>query len=125
MLNKTFLKNKVSRQININGQEYKFIRYGIDEFSQKTNDIEKIISLNGIFHVAGAGLLISLSESEGTRVPTKQNPAIICLFEDGKDIKNDDEVLISGELFKVVDKVNINMFDIAYDIFLEVVKDEF
>lgn len=122
MLNGRFLKNKIQRQINQNGRSFEFIRYAVDEYGQKTNEVEKTISFEGLF--SQRMIRVNISESIAARVVDVPKTSIICLFEDGIDIKNDDYVIISEQLYKVIDKININEFNIAFDISLEMIKGE-
>lgn len=116
MLDK-FLKNKIQRQINQNGSIFCFYRYEYDKYSKK-QDTKKIIEMSGLFH-NGRGTYSKQISSEGGRVTEKENPMILCLFEDGLYIKKDDEVKISGKIYFVVHKENIQNLNIVFDISLE------
>lgn len=124
MLNVTFLKNKISRQIKQNGMSFEFTRYAVDNYSQRTSEKEKVFLFDGIFHRLTQNQ-ISLTISEASKIPTKTFDSILCLYDDGKEITMDDEVVISGNRYKVVDKINVNSFDVAFEILLEIIKDEF
>lgn len=117
MLHSKFLRNKIDRQIKQNGQEFVFIRYAKDSYHQKTDEIENEIYIKGIFHTTNA--YVQSTVSEGARTVRKPQPMILTLFEAGVLIKVDDEVMISEDTYVVVSKNNINDFNEAYDISLE------
>lgn len=121
-----YLKNKIKRQIEWNGREFTFTRYKQDRFHQVTDDEFEEIVIKGFYHEAGGygGMLnIELYERDGSRNPTKMKPMILCLYEDGNQLKMDDVVIISGTKYKVVDKSNVQNYDVAYDVSLEAVND--
>ena len=122
MLNKTFLKNKIDRQIKINGQEFVFKRYEEDEFHQISDELSITITLNGIFHTSNS--YINQTTGDGAKTFTKPTPMILTLYEQGKMIKTNDMVIIKENKYKVIRTNNINDFDVAIDISLELMQDE-
>lgn len=119
MLNKLFFRNRLLRQINMNGMELTFVRYVLDDYGQKTDEIDKEIVLKGIFH-QNLGNKIDLNGQDASLVSTKTVNIVTCLYEDAIDIEMNDELEVSGDIFKVVNKVNIGMLDTAMKIYLEV-----
>jgi hypothetical protein len=117
-----FLKNKIKRQISLNGSEFTFIRYKKDKFHQVTNEAEEIIKINGLFHTTNN--FIKESNSDASRIVTKQQPMILTLSEDADKIQLFDIVIINGVKYKVTNKNDINGFGVAFDISLEVVLNE-
>lgn len=122
MLNKTFLRNKVDRQIKINGQEFEFIRYEEDEFHQVSDEQSAIVTLEGIFHTSNS--YISQNTADGSKTFAKPTPMILTLYEQGNMIKTNDMVIIEGNKYKVIKTNNINDFNVAIDISLELIQDE-
>lgn len=117
-----FLRNKITRQINQNGQPLKFTRYKVNEYGEETQDIDEEFEFNGIFHEGGGygGMLnIELYERDGARTITKMKPMVLCLYEDGVNLKMDDTVIISGNIYKVVAKNNVKNLNVVFDISLE------
>lgn len=117
-----FLRNKITRQINQNGQPLKFIRYKVNEYMEETQDVDKEFELNGIFHEGGGygGMLnIELYERDGARTITKMKPMVLCLYEDGVNLEMDDTVVISDNVYKVVAKNNVKNLNIVFDVSLE------
>lgn len=122
MLNKTFLRNKVDRQIKINGQRFEFIRYEEDEFHQVSDEQSTIVILEGIFHTSNS--YISQNTTDGGKTFAKPTPMILTLYEQGNMIKTNDMVIIEENKYKVVRTNNINDFNVAIDISLELIQDE-
>ena len=117
MLNAKFLKNKVNRQINQNGQLFVFVRYGEDDYHQVSDEPTEEIELRGIYHTSNS--FVQVSTSDGASIKRKPQPMILCLYEEGKEIKENDTVVIGEDTYKVVDVNNINAFNAVIDISLE------
>ena len=120
MQNILFLKNKIDRQIKMNGQTFYFERHGEDQYHQTSSEVTDIIEVEGLFHTTN--VYISSNTNEGSRSFSKPQPMILTLYDQGSLIQTDDQVEISDQRYKVVDKININQFDIAFDISLELIK---
>lgn len=116
MRQELFLKNKISRQIKQNGSAYVFKRFGTDEYGQLTDEVEVTFDVKGIFHETIHHVQNVLTESDGARVIVTPSSYILCLFEDGDPIRIDDFVEINEKIYKVVNKINVGNFNIAYDI---------
>lgn len=112
-----FLANKIKRQIKTNGQTFNFKRYKVDKYHQVSDEIESEFSIEGIFHTTN-----SYVRNKGKDAATfikKQQPMILCMFEDGNNVQINDIVSISGNDYVVNNKNNINDFDVAFDLSLE------
>lgn len=123
MLNSTFLANKIKRQIKQNGEVYTFYKYSEDEYHQRKDEYDKEIRIEGIFHETVSNVK-SFSETSGARVIKVSKAFILCLLEDGEDISLDDECFINGNKYRVIDKANVGNLNVAYDIIMELIKDE-
>ena len=121
MIQSKFLRNKIDRQIRYNGSTYTFNRYGIDEYNQKTDEIVATIIFDGLFHEKVNH--VSLAESDGARIFNVPNSFILCLYEYGKDIEIDDCVEVNDKMYRVTGKTDVNNFQVAFDISLEMVRD--
>lgn len=121
MIQNKFLKEKIDRQIKYNGSTFTFNRYGVDEYEQRSDEITETFTFDGLFHETVNH--VSLAESDGARVFNVPNSYILCLYEDGEPIKIDDQVEIDKKVYRVTGKTDVNNFQIAYDISLEMVKD--
>ncbi len=124
MLTDVYFRNKIKRQIEWNGQEFVFTRYALNEYEEiDYSKVDKEFHLKGIFHEGGGygGMLnIQVYERDGARTLTKMKPMILCLYEDGKDLDMDDEVIISDYKYKVVDKNDVKNLKVAFEISLEI-----
>lgn len=123
-----YFRNKIKRQILWDGQNFKFFRYKKNEYNEITDVVENMFCFKGLFHEGGGygGMLnIELYERDGSRTVTKMKPMILCLIDETtKQIRIGDYVIIGTNLYQLVDKVDIKNFGIAYEISLEIVKDE-
>ena len=119
----TFLRNKIKRQIDWNGQEFEFKRYAENSYHELSDEVEQTFNVKGIFHEAGGygGMLnIELYEREGSREFSKMKPMILCLYDDvSKQLTLDDRVQVGDDKYFVVEKNDIKNMHIAYEISLE------
>lgn len=120
MLNPTFLKNKIKRQINQNGQKFVFYKYEEDQFHQVSDEPSEEIEVLGIYHTTNS--YINVNTKDGASISKKLQPMILVLYEDGEKINKEDKVVISGKEYVVNDKNNINSFDVAFDISLKLIE---
>lgn len=121
-----YLKNKFRRQMAYQGRDLRFIKFKEDDYHQLTDEIERIIELKGIYHQGGGygGMLnYELIERDGGRTISFMKPMILAFYEDAKDISMDWRVVVGGELFRVVEKNDVNNLNVAFDISLESVND--
>lgn len=112
-----FLKNKIARQLIMNGCEYEFKHYEENEYHENVFYSEIIVK--GIYHEQNAFEV--QTKVDGAITHSKKSPMILCLIEDAIKVNIGDEVEISGNKYTVTSKNNIQNYDVAYDISLEVV----
>jgi len=123
MRQESFLRNKINRQINQNGSEYTFQRYSVDEYGQLSDEVQETFIFKGLFHETIRHVQDVLTENASARIIDVPSSYILCLFEDGDPIRIDDFVEINGNIYKVVNRINVGNFNVAYDISLEMVVD--
>ena len=120
-----FLRNKLIRQIKMNGKEYTFYRYGEDDYKQRNQEPEEISTVFGVFHKTNSSDSYLMSKvSDATQISAKPKPMMLLLYEDGLDLQKDDFVMINEKQFKVVTKQNVQELNIAFEVSLEVAQDE-
>ena len=123
----TFLKSKINRLIQWNGQDFIFTRKQKNQYHEIVDDIETTIHIKGVFHDGGGygGMLnLTLYTREGSREYDKSKPMILCMVDDNSSqIIIDDEIQIRNAKYTVVDKVDVKNLGIAYEISLEQVLD--
>lgn len=112
-----FLANKIKRSIKIEGRSFTFIRYGLDEYKQRSNVPEESIEVQGIYHTTNT--YVKENNLEGARTKSKLQPMILMLYEDGVKLQRDDVVQIQENTYKVVALNDVNNFGVAYDVSLE------
>lgn len=113
------LANKIKRQIEMNGRMCTFIKYKKDRFGQTSSEEEGRVEAKGIFHTTNN--YIKESDSEGARLISKPQPMILLMYDDGSKVSKDDTVTLGENLYRVVEKKDVNNFGIAYDVSLELV----
>lgn len=120
MQNTRFLKNKIARQITLNGQQFSFERYATDKYHQQSSDVEEVTLVFGIFHETVA--YVRESGSDSGRMVSKSQPMILLLCDDeSKKIQHNDIVRIGDCTYHVVSKKDVKNLGVAYDISLEVI----
>ena len=123
MRQELFLKNKINRQIKQNGSVYNFKRFGTDEYGQLTDELENEFVVPGLFHETVNHIRSVLTEDDSARIIDVPSPYVLCLFEDGDAITLDDIIEINKKIYKVINKINVGNFNIAFDICLRMVAD--
>ena len=114
----SFERQKLLRFIKTNGKEYTFTKAGVDRFGEPS-DIAKTVCLPGVYHETE--VYVSVSADTAAAVKTKPQSMIMCLMEDAANLEDGMTVTISGKLYTVKDRRDVNNFGVACDISLEVV----
>lgn len=120
-----FLKNKLYRHIEWNGQMLTFYRNARNEYGEVIDDDVVIdFTFKCLFHDGGGygGMLnIELYERDGARTITKFKPMILCKYSDGFPLQMDDMVDINDNTYRVVEKNDVKNLGIAFEISLEAI----
>lgn len=115
-----FMKNKIARQIALNGQKFSFVRNEVDDYHQQLDDVKEVATISGIFHEATS--YVKETNSDSGRMVSKPQPMILTLCDDNsRSLQKDDKVTIGTNVYYVVDKHDIKGLGVAYDISLEVI----
>lgn len=114
--------HKVLREIQIHGTEYTFFRKKVDNYGEPTKEEpEQIANVKGLFHVSKG--YITQNIQDGTKTHSKGQPMLMVAHENIGEIKTEDFFVINGSKYKVVEKNNIQEYNIVTDISLELVLD--
>lgn len=114
--------HKVLREIQIHGIEYTFFRKKVDNYGEPTKEEpEQIANVKGLFHVSKG--YITQSIQDGTKTHSKGQPMLMVAHENIGEIKTEDFFVINKNKYKVVEKNNIQEYNIVTDISLELVLD--
>ena len=112
--------HKVLREIQIHGTEYTFLRKSVDGYGEPTKEEPKqVAKAQGLFHVSKG--YITQNIQDGTKTHSKGQPMLMVAYENTVEIQMDDFVVINGNTYKVVEKNNIQEYNIVTDISLELV----
>lgn len=123
MINTKFEAYKIKRELKRSGNDYKFKRYGKNEFGEPTKGLEIVGELRGLYHEQNSTIQISTGDT--TQIRTKKIPMILCLYEDTASLvlQIGDILEINKKIFKVTGIINIQEWNIISDISLEVIDD--
>lgn len=121
---------KLRNNLNYHGDAYEFGTPKLNEYGEPVRDddgnfvYETVHTLNGIFHESGSGFIQVIVES--AEVQSKPQPAILARYEDAKDIKIGETVLVpaaGNRRYEVVSVNDIGNLGLFADISLEVILD--
>lgn len=123
MVNNSFEGYKIAREIKRSGKSYVFKRSGVNEFKEPTAEEAVVGSLDCLYHEQNSNIQIVTGET--TQVRTKKIPMLLCLYDDVQScgLKPGDFTIINSKKFEVTGVVNVQEWNIAADISLEVVED--
>lgn len=112
--------HKVLREIQIHGTEYIFLRKSVDGYGESMKEEPKqVVKTQGLFHVSKG--YITQNIQDGTKTHSKGQPMLMVAYENTGEIQTDDFFVINGNTYKVVEKNNIQEYNIVTDISLELV----
>ena len=112
--------HKVLREIQIHGTEYTFFRKEVDKYGELTKEEpEQIAKVQGLFHVSKG--YITQNIQDGTKTHSKGQPMLMVAHENTREIQTDDFFVINGNRYKVIEKNNIQEYNIITDISLGLV----
>lgn len=125
-----FEKFKFEKMLRERGGKFSFKRKEASEFTgeEKTtyikdadgNEVEFII--DGVYHEQNGYVIVTTGDTSQTR--SKKQPMIMCLIDDSsKLLKKDDEVMMSGKMYKINAFTDISNFGIFFNISLEMIDD--
>ena len=120
MRNLTFELYKIKREIYINGERYNIYRESKDDYGTITGEYTLVEDdVKGLFHTSKS--YISSETSDGTKTHTKGKPMLLMCYEDTERIQQGDVIFIGDNKYKIIEKNNVQMYDIVCDIYMELV----
>lgn len=124
-MNKTIIAfelHKVLREIKIHGEQYIIYRDKLDKYGETIKgEKEQIAEVTGLFHTVKG--YATKSVKDGTMTHSKGYPRLLVAYMDVENIENGDYTIINEKKYIVVDKNDIQNYNIVSDISLEVVLD--
>lgn len=123
MINNRFEAYKVKRELVRSGNMYEFRRTESNEFGEPDGESHIIGSVLGLYHEQNSNIQITTGDT--TQIRTKKIPMILFLFDDlhHLGLKTGDFVMINGRKFNVAGIVDVQEWQIALDVSLELVDD--
>lgn len=113
-----FLRNKIKRQILMNGKECTFTTYRLDKYKSLVVDSEIIVQ--GIYHEQASHVIKTTSDATIKR--KSKIPMLLVLKDECTDnLKINDSITVNGVAYRVTDITNLMDLNVAYDISMEVI----
>lgn len=119
MNSSAFQLNKVRRLIKTQGRLVEVTRQNRDKFNEPNGEAE-VFSITGVFHETTSYL--SKTGSDGSTVRAKPSPMLLCLWDDIKNIKHTDQVILNNHIYNIGEIKNLCEADVVGDISLEEVQ---
>lgn len=114
--------HKVMREIKVHGTEYKLFRRKKDKYGEPLNEEPECVSIvHGLFHVSKG--YITKNTQDGTVVNSKGKPMLLIAYDEALNIHEDDFCIINGNKYKIVEKNNIQEYNVIIDVSLELILD--
>lgn len=114
--------HRVEQQIAWRGHLFSVLRPKMNEFNEKSNELEEVAEIKGIFHNGASNHVVVVIVDSG-QAQEKGSPYILTTWFNGSQVKKDDRITINGISYKVTGINNINEYNILADISLEVILD--
>lgn len=111
---------KVSREIQRNGDRADVYEVILDEDGEY-KDKSKTGSISVLFHITKG--FVSQSIGDATVSRSKGQPAFLMTFSEAEKIEAGNIALYNGKYYRVVEKNNIQEYNIVVDVSLEVFDD--
>ena len=111
--------NKVKREIKTHGRSYEVKRTILNNYGEDTDEQQSITEVQGLLHTEKG--YITKSVSDGYKTHSKGQPKLMVAYDDSVLIKNGDTIQINENIYKVIEKNNIQEFNIVCDISMELV----
>ena len=112
--------HKVKQEILRHGEQYNFLRNKTNQYGEPTDEEpETVATICGLFHVSKG--YATKNVQDGTRTHSKGQPMLLCCYDDVESIQSEDYFVLNGNTYKVVEKNNIQEYNIVANISLEVV----
>lgn len=112
---------KVKREIQMHGEEYTVYKQKTDKYGETISDIEEIQKVSGLFHITKG--YTTQTVSDGTKIRAKSQPMLMVCMEGSKQIENGMFVIINDNRYNIIDKNNIQEYNMVVDLSLELVQD--
>ena len=114
--------HRVEQQISWRGSLFSVLRPKMNEFNEKSDELEKVTEIKGIFHNGSSNHVVVVIADSG-QVQEKDIPYILTTWFNGSQVQKDDRITINEVPYKVTGINNINEYNILADISLEVILD--
>lgn len=112
---------EVSKAIRVHGDKYTFRTPTTNKFGEPLDEGSSF-EISGLWHTTNS--FVQKTISEATKIRSKQQPQLLCKFEDAANISNKSTLTYEGVNYIVTDIINVGNFSTIADICLEEVQYE-
>lgn len=112
---------EIKRAVRVHGEEYTFSTPSMNEFGEPTEEVSTLV-LSGLWHTSNS--FVQKTISEATRIHSKQQPQLICSYEDVKGLSKEAKLTHNERVYTISDIVDVGNFGTIADICLEEVQSE-
>lgn len=112
-----FQLNKVKRLLKVQGQEFIFDRYKVNDFNEPTDETDSQIKLIGVYHETVS--YQQKTAADGSITQSKASPMILCQWEDAEKLRTTDKLKFNDSTYIIGGIKNIGEANIIADISLE------
>jgi len=112
-----FQLNKVKRLLKVQGQEFVFDRYKVNDFNEPTDETDSQIKLIGVYHETVS--YQQKTAADGSVIQSKASPMILCQWEDALQLRTTDKLRFNDHTYIIGGIKNIGEANIVADISLE------
>ncbi len=119
MFYKPVTLHRLIQTITWRGEVYEFYRKDKNEYGEKTEELQKIAQINGLFHNGSSNYIKIVTADAGMTI-NKTSPFILMSWGNAEKLQLEDVVEINGNTYKVTGKDNISQLNIAGEVSLEV-----
>lgn len=113
-----FELQKIKREILTHGRIYTFERKELNKYGEETGKAESVATVRGIYHTSSG--YERKTKSDATLTHSKEQPKILCLYDESENVMFSDFVIINDKKYIVTAIDNIAELGIVNDISLEV-----
>ena len=121
MINTKFEAYKIKREMKRIGRDIKVFRAEKNKYNEPTDDERLVSKFKAIYHEQTGNIQITTGDTTQSR--TSKLPALLCLYEDGKNLQINDIIYLNNKKYNIAGIVNVQEWNIVIDISLEVVDD--
>lgn len=116
-----FQLSKLRMVLKNHGVFYQFVCFKKNDFGEFIDEVDKVFDVLGLFHTSQGYITVVTTDSGS--IPKKDNPEIMCIWSEAKDIPQGAIVEICNQKYKVNFVTDVGNMHVIANISLEVILD--